>query len=178
MNNPSNVRSVVSIAALAAVAATAWAMNESTAPTMTYVPPGTYVPLEETVTTPPATLQGEPAAPVEQAELRDTLAPNEIVIAPRVATPVAERYEAQPPVTIEERRLSLDERIQGDVMDAILRTRNLHGKIGVESKDAVVTLSGWTSTPGEAYRAGRAAGAVRDVKYVQNYIRPRIGGSI
>ena len=38
--------------------------------------------------------------------------------------------------------------------------------------------SGWTRTAGQAYRAEREARSVQGVRYVQNEIRPRIGGSV
>jgi osmotically-inducible protein OsmY len=86
--------------------------------------------------------------------------------------------EAQPPVTVEQRRLSNDERIQSQVMDRIAGARNISGKIGVESYNAVVTLTGYTTTTAQADRASRYAGGVMGVKYVQNEIRSRMGGSI
>ena len=72
--------------------------------------------------------------------------------------------------------MTLDERIQSNVMDKLASSPNLSGKIGVESKDAVVTLTGYTATTAQAARAGRYAGSVEGVKYVQNEIRGRIGG--
>jgi osmotically-inducible protein OsmY len=81
-------------------------------------------------------------------------------------------------VTVETRRLSLDERIQGNVMDAIYNMPNISGKIGVESHDAVVTLTGYTMTGGQAWRAARTAGSIQGVRYVQNEIRPRVGASM
>jgi osmotically-inducible protein OsmY len=86
--------------------------------------------------------------------------------------------EPQPPVIVEERHLTLDERIQSDVMDKLAAAPYISGKIGVESHDATVRLTGYTMTAGQAYRAGRYAGSVVGVKYVHNDIRPRIGGSI
>jgi osmotically-inducible protein OsmY len=95
-----------------------------------------------------------------------------------VAIPVEERSVIRAPITVEERRLTEDERIQSAVMDRLASNSRLSGKIGVESRDAVVTLTGYTSTAGQAYRAGREAHGVMGVKYVQNEIRPRIGGSV
>ncbi len=63
-------------------------------------------------------------------------------------------------------------------MDKLASNTRLSGKIGVEASDAVVTLSGYTSTVGQAWRAGNEARSVIGVKYVQNQIRPRVGGSI
>jgi len=170
MKNPSNIRNAALVAALAAVAATAWAMNESQETTL----PESYVATERS----PAPMQSAALATQDEPGTASAEA-TQAVPAPRTTTvPVVEHTVTQPPLTIEERRLSLDERIQGDVMDALLHAPNISGKIGVESRDAVVTLTGYTTTSGQAYRAGRAAGGVIGVKYVQNEIRPRIGGSI
>jgi len=38
-------------------------------------------------------------------------------------------------------------------------------------------MTGNTATTAQAYRAGRYAGSVEGVKYVQNDVRGRIGGS-
>jgi osmotically-inducible protein OsmY len=89
-----------------------------------------------------------------------------------------ERSVADAGITVEERRLSEDERIQAAVIDKLASNQRLSGKISVQSNASVVTLSGYTVTAGQAYRAGRDAGSVMGVKYVQNEIRPRIGGSV
>jgi hypothetical protein len=164
MKNP-NMKSIALVAALATVAATSWAMNES----VTVTSNDTYVAVEPA----PVLVQDEEVVTVAEPAPAPATVPAPVP-AP-VAIPVA---EAQPPVTIEERRLSVDERIQADVMDAIYRAPNISGKIGVESHDSVVTLTGYTITPGMANRAGRYAGSVQGVKYVQNELRTRIGGSI
>ena len=169
MKNQMNVRNAALVAALATLAATAWAMNDSTYSSTQAGPVMAAAP-----------------APAQPLAVHETLTPNEIVVtdvapAPAPALrPVAVDDESvkQPPITIEQRRLTLDERIQSDVMDAVLHTPNITGKIGVESNDAVVTLTGWTNTSGQAYRAGRSAQGVQGVKYVDNRIRPRVGGSI
>lgn len=158
MNSQAKVRNAVLVAALAAVTATAWATSEPVTVSETLAPNETVVMPDESEVTPGS----------------------EAGIAPRIErpAPVAERRAAQPPITIEERRLTLDERIQADVMDRIASMPNISGKIGVESREAVVTLTGYTSTAGQAYRAGREARSIHGVKSVQNEIRPRIGGSV
>ena len=156
------VRNAVLLGALAVVTATAWATNEEWSDAA-YVPPAT-----EVVVTPPS----------EPVVASESLAPNETVVtttAP-VAVPVVERSVA-PAITIEEQRLTEDQRIQAVVMDRLATAPNISGKIGVESRDSVVTLSGWTTTAMQADRAGRTARGVIGVRYVQNEIRPRIGGS-
>ena len=164
------VRNAALVGALAAVAATAWATHET-------------VVIKDSAYVPAYTVAVEEPAPVvvsEKSEPIDALSPNErVILAADERAPVIERSTiAQPAITIEQRRLSNDERIQAQVMDRIAGMRNLSGKIGVESHDAVVRLTGYTATSGQAYRAGREASSVMGVKYVQNEIRPRVGGSV
>lgn len=148
-------RSAALVGALAAVTATAWATGEA-------VSNSTYV----------------PAPPVAVTE---SLAPNEAVVTVDESTsaPVVERGSvAQPAITVEQRRLSEDERIQAVVMDKLANNPRLSGKIGVESRDSVVRLTGYTRTVGQAWHAEREARGVVGVKYVQNEIRARVGGSV
>ena len=131
-----------------------------------------------------------------------SLLPDEVIVteAPPAPVPPVERSIAQPTpvkaasapapavkpavttprtrIIVEERRLSRDDRIRLAVMDRLAANPRLDGKIGVESRDAVVRLTGWTRTAGQARNAEREARSVRDVKYVQNEIRARIGGSV
>lgn len=160
------IRNAALVGALAAVAATAWATNES-------ILDASYE---------PAYIAAEPETTVtETVVVSESLAPTETVVLASdtvVLVPVEERSVVQTAITVEERRLTEDERIQAQVMDKLANHPRLSGKIGVESQDAVVRLSGYTITAGQAYRAGREAGSVMGVKYVQNEIRPRIGGSV
>lgn len=163
------LRNAALVAALAAVTATAYATSEYvTAHSDTVIAPN------ETVVTTTTTTTVEPAVvPVESLTTNET-----VVTTPAVPAESAPQLNVpSTPITIEDRRLTLDERIQSDVMDKLAQAGNLSGKIGVESKDAVVTLTGYTTTSGQAYRAGRYAGSVDGVKYVQNDLRARIGGS-
>ena len=107
-------------------------------------------------------------------------APAPAPVASQPVVPVVERStaQAQPPVTVGTQRLTVDQRIQSQVIDAIYNMPNISGKIGVESHDAVVTLTGYTMTGGQAWRAARTAGSIQGVRYVQNEIRPRIGASM
>lgn len=176
MNMTPKVRNAALVGALA-VAATAWAATETVSnaenvSNASYVPAPGDMPADTM-----ATRDGDGIA------LKDSLAPGEALVATEpvaqpAIVPVAEGGVAQPGITVEQRRLSEDERIQAAVMDRLASSRNISGKIGVESRDAVVRLSGYTVTAGQAYRAGREAGRIMGVKYVQNEIRPRIGGSV
>ena len=167
------VRNAALVGALTAVTLSAWATHESYN--------STYVPYYQ----PAPHVMIDPATPAEPVLLEDTLAPNETVIAIETPAPVIERsyvveraYVPQPGMTIEERRLSEDERIQLVVMDRLASNPRISGKIGVESRDAVVTLTGYTRTVGQAWHAERDARSVAGVRYVQNQIRPRVGGSV
>jgi hypothetical protein len=162
------------LASVLAVTATAWAASEVfTVPTQS-----TIVPIEDKVL--------NPAPPTAAPEV--TLEKNETVVVPDEAPPmVRERpapaiepvaAPAEPPITIEQKRMTLDERIQSEVMDRLANAQDISGRIGVESHEAVVTLTGYTTTSGQAYRAERAARGVEGVRYVDNRIRARVGGSI
>ena len=163
------VRNAILLGALAAVTATAWAMDDEFSDAA-YVPPAA----EATAAISEPVLVSEPVVTSE------SLAPTETVVTTTtyvpVAVPVVERSVA-PAITIEEQRLTEDQRIQAVVMDRLAQAQNISGKIGVESRDSVVTLSGWTTTAMQADRAGRTARGVIGVKYVENQIRARIGGS-
>ena len=168
--NSQKLRVPLLVGAIAAVAATAWAANE-TYETITVVEP-------IVVAEPPATVNA-PAAVSAPIAASETLSPNETIVVKEETTIVkTEASLPQPSITVEERRLSNDERIQLTVMDLLRNNDRLSGKIGVESNDSVVRLSGWTVTAGQARRAGQAAYSVQGVRHVENEIRPRIGGSI
>ena len=89
---------------------------------------------------------------------------------------VAERADKpRQRIEVEGRRLSPDERIQRAAMNAIARVPYITGQIGVEAKDKVVRLSGWTLTPGQALRAEKTVARLEGVRSVVNEIRPRMG---
>jgi hypothetical protein len=168
------LRNAALLGALAAVAATAWATSD----TMTSASYATYTPANNVSSEAPAVTTSD-AVVVNS----DSLSPNESVVTTTTVTtetkavPVVDR-SVQPPITVETQRLSEDQRIQMQVMDKLASNQHLSGKIGVEANDAVVRLSGYTSTVGQAWRAGRDAGSIVGVRYVQNEIRPRVGGSL
>ena len=165
----------------AAVAATAWAANGT-------LHDSTWVPYRATVDTSVVTAQSlgpneaivtdEPAPFVQPAPVAERVMPLEAAALPsqRMSAPQAGRTQA--PIVIEQRRLTLDESIQARLMDAIAQAPNISGRIGVESHDAVVTLSGWTLTQAQAQRAVRHAYATGGVRDVRNEIRARVGGPV
>jgi hypothetical protein len=172
----------LSFAVLATLAAAGWMLNESTR-TVAIVPDASYYAAETSA---------QWVAPSDPVPVEASLAANETVMpqappaAPAPHAAPAKRAKGTKPHLaaktpprnrVEIRRVPLDRRIQSEVIGALTRAPSIHGRIGVESKDAVVTLRGWTATPGEARRAGLIALQVKDVKVVENYLRPRIGGS-
>lgn len=203
MKNQPKIRIVMLGSALVIVTATAWATNGSLSNSI-WVPsptrsvttePGPVATPAEPVTVTDSLAPNEsvmvprdstvaPAMPRETTTTTAPLTPRETITttpaapfmpAENIAVPLS---APQPPITIEERRLSLDERIQADVIDRLVSTPYLSGKIGVESHDAIVTLTGYTATAGQARRAEHVVRSVEGVRYVQNQIRARIGGSV
>ena len=167
------------VAALAAVTATAWATSET-------------LRLAPSTTIPTVVIEEHELKSAEPLRTEDTLAPNEAVVttetlapaapvaaAPQRPLPVAERADvAEAPIVIEQKAMTLDERIQSQVMERIAGMSNASGRIGVESHDAVVTLTGYTVTAAQAHRVERTARSVDGVRAVDNQIRARIGGSV
>jgi len=82
----------------------------------------------------------------------------------------------EPSITVTEQRLPEDVRITNNVIDAIADDPYISGRIAVETYDNDVTLSGSTTTPGQARRAARNAYGVAGVRSVSNELRPRVGG--
>lgn len=98
-------------------------------------------------------------------------------VAPKAPVPRSSSEAREPRIEVTRPRLTRDQRLQGDVIEALARDTSLSGRIGVVSEEAVVTLTGYTLTPGQADRAGRTARGIEGVRGVFNHIRPRIGGS-
>jgi hypothetical protein len=166
-----DMRAALLAAALAATCASAWAGYSSSlipAPTTTRVEPtgveSTLDANESVVVDVPGPLPAPARAAPAPAR-------------PIAAMPAVEQPR-EPAIEVTRPRLTLDQRIQADVIDLLARNPSISGKIGVVSTGAVVTLTGYTATSGQAYRAGRAARAVEGVRAVQNLIRPRAGGSV
>lgn len=97
--------------------------------------------------------------------------PRVLILAAAALTAVAASAAT---ITVTESRL-VDQRIQADVTSTLSRNTELSGRVAVESKDAVVTLSGYLATQGQVRRAAREASQVAGVKFVVNEIRPQLG---
>lgn len=178
MKNRNVLRNAALATALAAVTVTAWAARESLSestwvphlrPTETIIAPVTR---EETVMVDEKATYNEPLPAAEAMPSNERVMPMEAVSLPSPAS------ASQPSIIVEQKRLTTDERIQAQLMDVIAHAPNMSGQIGVEARDRVVTLSGWTATSGQARRAARYAYGIEGVKNVQNEIRARVGGSV
>jgi osmotically-inducible protein OsmY len=98
------------------------------------------------------------------------------VSAPAIAP--AQEASTGSAIIVEEQRSSMDTQLQSLVMEKLAADPRLTGRISVESRDAVVTLGGWTLTVGQARRAEYVARHVDGVLRVDNQIRPQTGGSL
>ena len=164
------LRNATLAAALAAVGATAWATTDYVTTSYSDLEKDTVVAYNEPIAT--------PAEPVVTSTETVTTTETVFVPATQSPAPVVEQSVVQPSLTIEDRRMTEDQRLQALVMDKLGAATNISGKIGVESNQQVVTLSGYTVTAAQGQRAGRLAGSVEGVKSVNNEIRARIGGSV
>ena len=112
-----------------------------------------------------------PATTETQTYYYVTEGPGYVTRAP-VATEVV---YAAPEITVEAPRLTEDQRITSDVAYALANDPYLSGRIGVETYDRDVHLSGSVATPGQVRRAERGARSVAGVDHVSSDLRPRVG---
>jgi len=81
-----------------------------------------------------------------------------------------------PPIVVTETRGSQDLLINSAVVDTLLHDARLAGRIGVETLDGDVELTGIVTTPGQSRQAERDAMSVSGVRHVHNQLATRIGG--
>jgi BON domain-containing protein len=124
----------------------------------------------------------EPETPAEQGEgVADDVpvttikeAPVVEEVQPQPANPVIQA-KSEPPTEVTAPPLTQDQAINRDVVEILQRNPRLTGKIGVETKDREVTLTGVVVTPGQVYLAGNDARSVEGVRYVYNQLRSKVG---
>lgn len=81
-----------------------------------------------------------------------------------------------PKITVNKQRMTQDQLISEDVMLKLASDTRLRGKIGVETDNRSVKLTGLVGTPGQALRAERDVRlAAADVREVRNYLRTKVG---
>jgi hypothetical protein len=88
-----------------------------------------------------------------------------------------EVVEERPRVIVTAPALTEDEAINRDVVDTLASNPRLSGRIGVETRNNTVELSGRVATPGQVRIAERDAKSVPGVREVQSQLRPSVGGS-
>lgn len=91
-------------------------------------------------------------------------------------TPATTEVYYEPPVIVTAPRMADDERITEDVVDVLAGDPRLSGRIGVETRDQEVELSGIVTSAGQSRRAERDAMSVYGVRNVRNNLATRIGG--
>jgi osmotically-inducible protein OsmY len=88
---------------------------------------------------------------------------------------VTEQYGSEPSITVTAMRSGADQRVNASVIAAIAGDARISGRIGVDTFNANVTLTGRVMTPAMAERAATDARGVEGVSDVTNYIRARVG---
>lgn len=81
-----------------------------------------------------------------------------------------------PPIVVTETRGNQDLLINSAVVDALSHDTRLAGRIGVETLDGDVELTGIVTTSGQSRQAERDAMGVSGVRHVHNQLATRIGG--
>jgi hypothetical protein len=92
---------------------------------------------------------------------------------PAYVPPTTYYYYTEPPIVVTPR--DDDASINQGVVDTLASDPNLSGRIGVETRDREVNLSGIVTTEGQSMRAERDAKSVYGVSNVQNDLTTRIG---
>jgi BON domain-containing protein len=91
-------------------------------------------------------------------------------------TPATTEVYSEPPIVVTQPRATEDELITQDVVDTLANDPRLSGRIGVETTDREVELSGIVTSSGQALRAERDTMSVPGVRNVHNTLATRIGG--
>lgn len=81
------------------------------------------------------------------------------------------------PIIVTEPRLSQDDSITQQVMEALAADSRLAGRIGVQTLDREVELSGIVTNASQSRQAERDARSVYGVLHVRNTLSTRIGTS-
>jgi hypothetical protein len=82
----------------------------------------------------------------------------------------------EPPIIVTAPYLTEDQAITSEVMDRIVSDPGISGRVGVDTFNNKVTLSGRVGTPWQADKAQRHAQNTPGVREVNNELRSRIGG--
>lgn len=91
------------------------------------------------------------------------------------SVPSATGYYNAPPTIVQGNPMTADERITGDVVDALAQDPRLVGKIGVETDQGIVTLTGRLTDTMQLEWAEDDAQGVSNVNDVDDEITPSVG---
>ena len=92
-------------------------------------------------------------------------------------TTVTDVIYEEPAITVLSPRLTEDQAITSDVVDTLASDPRLSGRIGVETRNRDVNLTGTVGTPGQIRRAVRDTRSVPGVDNVTSELRPRVGAN-
>ena len=81
----------------------------------------------------------------------------------------------EPPITVTESRSADDAAITSEVVHALRNDASLDGRIGVQTTDGFVELSGIVTSPGQRMHAERDAKGIDGVRNVNNLMSTRMG---
>ena len=101
-------------------------------------------------------------------------------VAPSTVTtyyePVSTVTYVEDPIIVTAPYMSEDQAITSEVMDRIYNDPGISGRVGVDTFNNTVTLTGRVATPWQADKAQRHAQNTPGVREVNNELRSRIGG--
>lgn len=89
--------------------------------------------------------------------------------------PTKVALHGEPPIVVTESRATDDSLITGEVVDTLASDSRLAGKIGVQTLDREVELTGIVTTAGQSRQAERDAMSVYGVRNVSNKLATRMG---
>jgi hypothetical protein len=125
-------------------------------------------PAERVTITAPVEQEAPPVTTIKEAPVSEE-------VQPQPANPVIQA-KSEPSIEVNAPPLTQDQAINRDVVELLQNNPRLSGKIGVETRDRDVTLTGRLATPGQVNLAANDARSVEGVRYVYNQIKPRVGG--
>jgi osmotically-inducible protein OsmY len=112
-----------------------------------------------------------------------TLIASAALAAPAYSAPLADNHVAftktvhrEAPIIVSAARTADDEAITQQVVYTLANDASLAGRIGVQSLEGEVELTGIVTSPGQLRQAERDAMGVEGVRNVRNLLSTRIGG--
>ena len=114
---------------------------------------------------------------VRKLALAAIIAVATVAVAQDASYRVEEGPMGEGPITVEQRRDSVDARLQSEAIARLRGMQHIEGLIGVEAWKDTVRLTGKVTTAGQAQRAAREVRNVAGVAVVENELRSRVGST-